>query len=137
MIRAVYHGHEPKWPASAQHPDAVRYGPIAIDGMDYWADCIGGRPTEAEIRAVLNPPKREFMARELFAALTPTDYAAIRTAAAQSDEMGLLWAALQAQGSEPISLDSARFKRGWQGMIAALGKARAAEIAAALQVKPE
>lgn len=55
-IRCVYHpvngkATEPDWPATAQHPDAVRY----LVGL-YYVDAIGGKPTAQDVDAVLNPP---------------------------------------------------------------------------------
>lgn len=51
-IRVVYQGAPPVFPATDQHPDAVRYqvGP-------YWVDAIGGEPTLEQIEAMLNPQK--------------------------------------------------------------------------------
>lgn len=49
-IRVIYEA-EPTFPATDQHPDAVRY---QVAG--FWVDAVGGRPTEAEVLAVLNPP---------------------------------------------------------------------------------
>lgn len=51
QIRCVYHGHEPEFPASDQHPDAVRYKV----GQNY-VDAIGGEPTAEEVAAFLAPP---------------------------------------------------------------------------------
>jgi len=50
-IRCIYHGKEPNFPATDQHPDAVRYK-VGL----YFVDAIGGEPTQAELDAVLNPP---------------------------------------------------------------------------------
>lgn len=49
-IRTIYE-EEPKFPATDQHPDAVRYrvGKHVVDA-------IGGEPTQEEVDAVLNPP---------------------------------------------------------------------------------
>lgn len=55
-IRCIYHGAAPNFPATDQHPDAVRYGPIQVDGASYFVDAIGGQPSPAEIRAMLSPP---------------------------------------------------------------------------------
>ena len=44
---------EPTFPATDQHPNAVRY---QVGGK--WVDAIGGEPTQEEIDAVLNPPPR-------------------------------------------------------------------------------
>lgn len=57
-VRVVYHPrngqpHQPKFPATDQHPNAVRY---LVGG--YYVDAIGGEPTESEVQAVLNPPKQ-------------------------------------------------------------------------------
>lgn len=48
-IRCIY-GAEPMFPATDQHPDAVRY---VVSG--YWVDAIGGEPTEADVAAALTP----------------------------------------------------------------------------------
>jgi len=41
----------PTFPASDQHPDAVRY-----QIGDLYVDAIGGEPTLQEVKLVLNPP---------------------------------------------------------------------------------
>ena len=53
QIRCIYSA-EPRFPATDQHPDAVRYQVGAN-----WVDAIGDKPTQAEIDAVLNPPPRQ------------------------------------------------------------------------------
>lgn len=55
-IRVIYHGVAPDFPATDQHPAAVRYGPIVAGGGEYFVDAIDGEPTAEEILAVLNPP---------------------------------------------------------------------------------
>ena len=50
-IRCIYSGAPPLFPATDQHPSAVRYQVGAV-----WVDAIGGRPTQAEVDAILNPP---------------------------------------------------------------------------------
>lgn len=56
-IRCIYRGAPPEFPATDQHPDAVRHGPIALpDGSVVFVDALGGAPSLAEIDAVLNPP---------------------------------------------------------------------------------
>lgn len=50
MIRTIYE-QEPNFPASDQHPDAVRY-----QVGRWWVDVIGAEPTEAEVEALVNPP---------------------------------------------------------------------------------
>jgi hypothetical protein len=49
-IRCIY-TEEPNFPATDQHPDALRYkvGPV-------WVDAVGGEPTQADVDAVLTPP---------------------------------------------------------------------------------
>lgn len=49
-IRCIY-SEPPKFPATDQHPDAVRY---VVGGRI--VDAIGGQPTQAEVDAVLTPP---------------------------------------------------------------------------------
>jgi hypothetical protein len=48
-IRCIY-TEEPKFPASDQHPAAVRYVVGAL-----WVDAVGGAPTQTEIDAILHP----------------------------------------------------------------------------------
>jgi hypothetical protein len=48
-IRCIY-TVKPNFPATDQHPQAVRYQVGAL-----WVDAIGGQPTQAEIDAVLHP----------------------------------------------------------------------------------
>lgn len=55
-IRCIYYVAPPDFPATDQHPDAVRYGPIERDGVTLFVDAIGGEPTEDEIAAILEPP---------------------------------------------------------------------------------
>lgn len=54
-IRCIYQA-VPNFPATDQHPDAVRYGPLDVAGKAYYVDAIGGAPSEAEILAVIDPP---------------------------------------------------------------------------------
>lgn len=49
-IRCIY-SEEPNFPATDNHPDAVRY---VINGA--WIDAIDGEPTQEEVDAVLNTP---------------------------------------------------------------------------------
>ncbi len=57
QIRCLYHDTAPDFPATDQHPNAVRYGPVTLaDGSIVFVDAIGGLPTSDEITAVLNPP---------------------------------------------------------------------------------
>lgn len=73
-------------------------------------------------------PAPAFVARDLIALLTADDYTAIQAATAQSANLGLLWAALLAQGEAPIDTAADRFKAGWAGLSSALGADRAAAL---------
>lgn len=56
-IRTIY-STEPEFPATDQHPDAIRY-----QVGNVWVEAIGGEPSQDEIDALLNPPappKTEF-----------------------------------------------------------------------------
>lgn len=56
-IRCIYREAAPEFPATDQHPDAVRYGPITLDGgAVVFVDAIGGLPTSFDLSAVLYPP---------------------------------------------------------------------------------
>lgn len=50
QIRTLY-ATEPPFPATDQHPAAVRYA-INVGGMKF-ADCVGGPPSQAELDGVL------------------------------------------------------------------------------------
>lgn len=52
-IRCVYEA-DPGFPATDQHPDAVRY---KVGG--YVVDAVGGEPTIDEVNAVRNPPPQK------------------------------------------------------------------------------
>ena len=55
-IRCIYQGKSPDFPASDQHPDAKRHGPINLsNGSIVFVDAIGGEPTLDEITSMLNP----------------------------------------------------------------------------------
>jgi hypothetical protein len=56
VVRCVYITTPPDFPPTDQHPDALRYGPRVVDGITVLVDAIGGEPTDADIRAVLDPP---------------------------------------------------------------------------------
>lgn len=102
-IKAVYPSHEPNFPATDQHPDAVRHHVGSV-----WVDAVGGPPTEAELQAVLNPPPAvpEFVtnlqARKAIraAGLKPDVDAAVQ---AGSEELQEEW-----QFAQEIRRDSAR-----------------------------
>lgn len=49
-IRCIYR-EAPNFPATDQHPNAVRYQVGAL-----FVDAIGGQPTQAEVDALLTPP---------------------------------------------------------------------------------
>lgn len=59
MIRCIYSNAAPPFPATDQHPDAVRYGPIKFGSGVVFVDAIGGMPSEREITAVLSPAAAE------------------------------------------------------------------------------
>ena len=50
-IRAIYLNQAPDFPATDQHPDAVRY-----QVGTYWVDAVGGEPTLQEVEDVIDPP---------------------------------------------------------------------------------
>jgi hypothetical protein len=53
QIRCVYR-EEPSFPATDQHPDAVRYV-VTVANVAYVVDAIGGEPTPEQVAAVLSP----------------------------------------------------------------------------------
>lgn len=56
-IRCVYPTATPQFPATDQHPSAVRYTVAsAFLGRDVLVDAVGGQPTTEQVDAVLNPP---------------------------------------------------------------------------------
>lgn len=96
---------------------------------DVWL-AAGGVP-DPYVAPAIEP---SFLARELLAELTASDFSAIQTAIASSSALGLLWAALLAQGDAPMVFTNVRVQAGWQALSAALGDERMAEIAAALHI---
>lgn len=78
-IRTVYFGAPPDFPATDQHPDAVRYGPFTVGGKTCFADCIGGEPTVEDLQAVIDPPPVELTVDQKLAnaGLTREDILAI------------------------------------------------------------
>jgi hypothetical protein len=102
------------------------------DWREYEAWLVAGNAPDPYVPPV--PPPPTFLARDFFALLTVTDFAALRTAVRASDALGLLWASLQAQGDAPIHIASDRFLAGWAGLKQALPADRAAAIAAALGI---
>lgn len=76
VIRCVYHGVAPAFPASDQHPDAVRYGPIQANGETIYVDALGGEPSVAALNSVLNPAPAvpaQISDRQFFQALAMAD----------------------------------------------------------------
>lgn len=65
QIRVIY-TNEPSFPATDQHPDAVRY---VVGG--FFVDAIGGEPTQQEMDSVLKPKKapEPITAEELLSAM--------------------------------------------------------------------
>jgi hypothetical protein len=133
-VRVVYRNNPPDFPATSQHPNAVRYGPYNISGVSYWADAIDTEPTLEEVAAIIAPPPSSFLPRDLLALLTTTDLAAIKTAVDADVALYGLWCSLLVQGEAPISTASPRFQAGWVGLSTALGTARADELATALGI---
>lgn len=79
-IRCVYRDASPDFPATDQHPDAMRYGPIQTEAGIVFVDAIGDAPTLEDIEAVMNPPQpREPTPLEKLAAagLTADDLRAV------------------------------------------------------------
>jgi hypothetical protein len=66
-IRTVY-TEEPRFPATDQHPSAVRY-----HVGSQWVDAIGGQPTPGEIDAFLHPEPPPSDADGLMMALATID----------------------------------------------------------------
>ncbi len=93
-------------------------------------------PQPPPLREVPPEPPPSFLARDLLALLTIVDRRAIGVAIAADDELLLLWEGLLGQGEAPIRTTAQRFQRGWAGLSAALGGARADEIATALGIVP-
>lgn len=60
-IRCIY-GVEPTFPATDQHPDAIRYRVGS-----YWVDAVGGEPTIDAVEAVLRPPAPDLQPYQFFA----------------------------------------------------------------------
>ena|ERR1700730_17548992 len=78
-------------------------------------------------------PPQTVLSQDLMAQFTVADFTAIKTAVANSDNFGLLWASLQAQ-KDPMIITKPRFKAGWSALITVLGATRMAAIATALGV---
>lgn len=69
-IRCIYHDAEPRFPATDQHPQAVRYTvPSALLGRDVLVDTVGGEPTTQEVDALLTPPTPDQIEAQVQAAL--------------------------------------------------------------------
>lgn len=57
QIRCVYRDVAPDFPATEQHPEAVRYGPMPLpNGGSVFVDALDGEPTLAEVMAIVEPP---------------------------------------------------------------------------------
>lgn len=93
IIRCVY-SREPSFPATDQHPDAVRY---TVAG--HTVDAIGGEPTPEEVAAFLAPPVPTLTAAvqaHLDATAQAHGYDNIYTACTYADEPAV--AQFQAEG---------------------------------------
>jgi hypothetical protein len=67
-ICCVYN-QPPNFPASDQQPGAVRYGPVSIEGRDYFVDAVGGEPSADEIMAVWSGTASKHLDDHLAAAI--------------------------------------------------------------------
>jgi len=73
----------PPWPATDQHPDAMRYQ-FDVDGRTVWVDAIGDAPSADEVRAALNPPQTVLTYPEFRARWSDDEKAALHAARASS-----------------------------------------------------
>lgn len=80
------------------------------------------------------PPPSSFLARDMIDLLTPADLVAIEMAVQGSAGFRLLWLRLRTREGRPVVAEGADFTQGWTGLMNALGKDRAAEIAQALGI---
>lgn len=58
MIRAIYRDVAPSWPASDNHPSAIRYQKT-LGGVTVFVDAVGSEPTNQECIDLLSPPTAE------------------------------------------------------------------------------
>jgi hypothetical protein len=56
MTIIIAHMVPPETPATNQHPNAVRYGPYTIGGVEWWVDATGGQPSQGDVEALLGTP---------------------------------------------------------------------------------
>ncbi len=82
IIRSVY-SQEPTFPATDQHPQAVRYQVGAV-----WVDAIGGQPTQADIDALYAPAIAD--AAKVAAVKANARRVALITAIQNSDDAGVI-----------------------------------------------
>lgn len=76
QVRCIYVEAAPRFPATDQHPQAVRYTVRSeFLGRDVVVDALGGAPTTQEVDTVLNPPvPQRSLAEKLMAlGMTPED----------------------------------------------------------------
>jgi hypothetical protein len=78
-------------------------------------------------------PPAQVLSQDLIAQFTVTDFTAIKTAVASSDQLALMWAQMQAQ-KDPMIVTNARFLAGWDALITVLGATRMTAIATALGI---
>lgn len=116
---------------------------VSLDANEHVTIIFSSEATDAQKRdahaIVASFERRDvpsFVARDLLDLLTTADIAAIKTAIAGNASLELLWLRMTGRGDKPISTGSPDFAAGWAGFTAALGQARADEIAAALGLSP-
>lgn len=69
-VRCIYRNGPPDFPASDQHPDAKRYGPLTLDdGSVVFVDAVGGAPTAADVIALMDPPTQSETPQQRLAAM--------------------------------------------------------------------
>lgn len=107
QIRCVYRGAPPDFPATDQHPDALRFGPITVNGDDYFVDAIGDAPTIDEIAAILDPPQLQIPYVDFRDRWTDPEKSALHNARAASWQLDDFIGLAQSQGYIDLTAASA------------------------------
>jgi hypothetical protein len=106
MIRIIYH-EEPKFPATDQHPSAVRY-----HIGEFWIDAVGAEPTAADLTAI----NRLALVRKIDSDADAIYSAVIgnrSTEYAQAEIDGINYKAANYTGTVPSSVLSWATAKGW------------------------